>query len=172
MRSVDGHKTARDTRSRSFPALLYVLMGGTGLVIVALLTIPVLDGPHSRQYANEASAVSKLREVMTAEKKFAAANEGKGFTCELSLLERPVSEKTDGYDPLWFAATGRSSGYEFVLVNCRTDGKGVVVHYEATAVPIEHGRTGFRAFCTDDSGLLWYDADGSATKCLASRRPL
>jgi hypothetical protein len=163
---------ARDTRSRSFPTLLYVFVGGTGLVIVALLTIPILDGPHSRQYANEASAVSKLREVMTAERKFAAAHESKGFTCELPLLKRPASEKPDGYDPLWFAATGRSSGYEFALGNCRGDKKGVVVHYEGTAAPIEHGRTGFRAFCTDDSGLLWYDPDGSATKCLAERRPL
>jgi hypothetical protein len=159
--------------SRSFPRLLYVLVAATGLVIVALLSIPVLDGRHSRLYANEASTVSKLGEVITIEKKFAAAHENKGFTCELPLLRLSQSEqKPAGYDPLWFLATGRSSGYQFVLGNCRADQKGVVVHYQITAVPIEHGRTGFRAFCADDSGLLWYDADGSATTCLASQRPL
>ena len=49
---------------------------------------------------------------------------------------------------------------------------GVVVHYEATALPIERGRTGFHAFCTDDSASLWYDDEGSVTKCLASHRVL
>jgi len=35
---------------------------------------------------------------------------------------------------------------------CRSDDKGVVLHYEATAVPVDRGRTGFLAFCTGDSG--------------------
>jgi hypothetical protein len=30
----------------------------------------------------------------------------------------------------------------------------------------------FRAFCTDDSGVLWYDKDGSAADCLALHQPL
>jgi hypothetical protein len=63
-------------------------------------------------------------------------------------------------------------GDKFMLGNCRSDDKGVVVYYEATAVPVEHGRTGFHAFCTDESGLLWYDEQGSAATCLVSRRPL
>lgn len=141
--------------------------------MVALLSIPVLDGPHSRQYANEAAAVSKLRAVTTLEKKFAAAHVDKGFACELLLLRSAESEQNPvDYDPLRFLTTGTSAGYTFALGNCRTDTKGVVVHYEATAVPVERGKTGFHAFCTDDSGLLWYDKDGSATNCLASRRAL
>jgi len=163
---------ARNPRSGSFRPL-YVLFTATCLLVLALLFIPVLDGPHSRQYANQASAASKLREVTTLEKKFAAAHVDKGFTCELALLRLSKSEMNPvGYDPLWFLAAGTSSGYKFVLGNCRTDDKGVVVHYEVTAVPVEQGRTVFHAFCADDSGLLWYDADGSATNCLASRRAL
>lgn len=152
----------------------FLLFAGIGLAIATVvLLIPPLDGPNSRQYANEALAVMKLREVIAVEKKLAAAHENKGFTCELPLLSLFQSEqKPDAYDPPWFPITARSSGYEFVLGNCRTDDKGIVVHYQVTAEPIDHGRTGFRAFCTDNSGLLWYDADGSATKCLASRRPL
>ena len=140
---------------------------------MALLSIPVFDGHHSRQYANEAAAVSKLRTVTTLEQKFAAAYVEKGFACELPLLRPKESDQNPvDYDPLRFLTTGTSAGYKFVLGNCRTDAKGVVVHYEATAVPVERGKTGFHAFCTDDSGLLWYDAEGSATNCLASRRAL
>jgi hypothetical protein len=152
---------------------LYALVAAGGLLVVALLSIPVIDGPHSRQYANEAAAVSKLRAVTALEKKFAAAYVDKGFACELPLLRPAESDQNSvDYDPLRFLTTGTSAGYKFVLGNCRTDAKGVVVHYEATAVPVERGKTGFHAFCTDDSGLLWYDAGGSATNCLASRRAL
>jgi hypothetical protein len=105
--------------------------------------------------------VSKLRAVTMLEKKFAAAHLDKGFACELSLLVPEEGEQNPvDYDPLRFLTTGTSAGYKFALANCRTDAKGVVVHYEATAVPVERGKTGFHAFCTDDSGLLWYDAEG------------
>jgi hypothetical protein len=143
------------------------------LLFVALLSIPVLDGPHSRQHANEAVAVRKLRAVITLEKEFAAAHVDKGFACELPLLRPAESEQNPlVYDQLHFLSTGTNAGYKFVLGNCRTDAKGVVVHYEVTAVPLERGKTGYHAFCTDDSGLLWYDPEVSATNCLASRRAL
>ena len=44
--------------------------------------------------------------------------------------------------------------------------------FSVAAAPIEPGRSGFRAFCTDDSGVLWYDKDGSAADCLALHQPL
>jgi len=144
------------------------------LLLVALLFIPEFDGPHFRQHANEAVAVSRLRVLTTLEKKFTAAHVDKGFACQLPLLRPAESEQNsvDYYDPLRFLTTGTSAGYIFALGNCRTDAKGVVVHYEATAVPVEPGKTGFHAFCTDDSGLLWHDENGSATNCLALRRGL
>ena len=116
--------------------------------------------------------MSKLRAVTILQKKFATAHADKGFACELPLLRPADSEQnpTD-YDPLRFLATGISVGYNLLLANCHTDDKGVV-HYEVSAVPIERGTTGFYAFCTDDSGSPWYDAKGSATNCLASRRVL
>jgi len=141
--------------------------------LVAVLSIPVLDGPHSRQYANEAAAVSRLRALTALEKTFAAAHADKGFACEVPLLKAAEKEESGvGHDLPLFLVTGTYAGYKFVLGNCRTDAKGVVAHFEATAVPVERGRTGFRAFCTDESGLLWFDPDGSATDCLKSRRAL
>jgi hypothetical protein len=162
----------QNPRSSPF-RLLYAFTAAGSLLLIALLCIPVLDGPHSRQYANEASAVSKLHAITMLEKKFADAHPGKGFACELDLLrpahneENPVDD-----DPMRFLTIGSSAGYKFVLGNCRTKANGIVVHYEAIALPIERGKTGFRAFCTDDSASLWYDPEGSAIKCLASHRVL
>lgn len=145
---------------------------GIYALLAVVMFAPELDGPHSRQYANEAAAVSKLRTVVTLETKYAAAHSEKGFACELSLLRTSEQTRADDYDALSFLVKPTHAGYKFTLGNCYANTQGVVVHYQASAVPVESGRTGFRAFCTDDSGLLWYDAGGSATNCLASRRSL
>jgi hypothetical protein len=123
-------------------------------------------------YANESAAVSRLRALNSVEKTFSAAHVDKGFVCELPPFKEGESGEKSVDSPPIFIMTGTYSGYKFVLGNCRTDEKGVVVHYEATAAPVERGRAGFRAFCTDDSGLLWYDPDGSAENCLNLRRAL
>jgi hypothetical protein len=153
--------------------ILYALLAAAGCLFLIALLIPVLDGPHSRQYANEAAVVSKLRALTTLETTYAAAHLDKGFACELPQLRQPEHDQNSSdYEPLRFLATETTAGYKVVLGNCRTDVKGVVVHYEAAAIPVQRGRTGVRAFCTDDSGLLWYDAEGSATNCQASHRPI
>ena len=153
--------------------ILYAFVAAASCLVLIGLLIPVLDGPHSRQYANEAAAVGKLRALTTFERKYAAAHVNKGFACDLPQLRQPESDQNPSdYDPLRFLATEITAGYKVVLSNCRTDVKGVVVHYEAAVIPVQRGRTGVRAFCTDDSGLLWYDAAGSATNCLVSHRPI
>jgi hypothetical protein len=145
-----------------------------GLVLAGLAFIPFapsLDGPHSRQLANEASAVSKLHKIRTLQDEYAASHAEKGFACDLPLLRATDQPKASDYDPLQFLVT-EQSGYKFALANCYGEANRRVTHYQATATPVVFGSTGFRAFCTDDSGLIWYDSEGSAAKCLASRRSL
>src|SRR6267154_4772748 len=60
---------------------LYAFGAAGSLLLIAMLCIPVLDGPHSRRYANEASAVSKLRAITMLGKKFAAAHPEQVFAC-------------------------------------------------------------------------------------------
>jgi hypothetical protein len=55
---------------------------GAVVILVGAGIIPVLDGPHSRQHANEAVAVSKLLTVITLQNKYEAAHPDKGFACE------------------------------------------------------------------------------------------
>jgi hypothetical protein len=146
-----------------------------GLLLAAgllLLVIPTLDGPHSRQLGNEASAVGKLRTVLTLQDQYLAAHAGNGFACELPLLRPPKQQTDTDYDPLSFLVTGTQSGYRFSLINCGPDANRASVHHQLVAVPVEHGTTGFRAFCADESGSIWYDKAGSAKNCLASRLPL
>jgi len=150
----------------------WILACGGIVVLVAATIIPGLDGRHSRQRANEAAALGALKTVTALESKYTAAHPAQGFACELPSLRPPDQAQDADYNPLDFLVTRTHSGYKFALGNCRADASGVIAHYQATAVPAVRGETGFKAFCTDESGLLWYDAAGSATDCLTSRRLL
>jgi hypothetical protein len=165
-----------DNSRRRIRAILRTSFFVTCALLVAvgllLLVVPTLDGPHSRRLANEASAVSKLHTIVTLQDQYMAAHAGNGFACELPQLKTTEQRKEAEYDPLSFLITGTQSGYKFSLVNCGSDANRARVHYQLTAVPVEHGTTGLRAFCADESGLIWYDKAGSATNCLASRLPL
>ena len=152
-------------------ALLWVV---GGLILAAgllLLVVANLDGPHSRLFANESSAVSKLRITLTLQDQYMAAHAGNEFACELPLL-KPVGRQSFPDYSLEFLTAGFQSGYKFSLLSCRSDANRARVHYQVTAVPVEPGTSGVRAFCADEGGVIWYDAEGSPTNCLASRHPL
>jgi hypothetical protein len=151
--------------------VMYSLLIFCALLIGTALFMPTPDGPHSRQHANESVAAVKLRKINELQTKYSADHPGKGFSCALQPLWFAEPESKD-YDPLAFLKSGNTSGYKFALSSCNTDDKGRIVHYQATAVPVWLGATGYRAFCTDDSGHLWYDQRGSVANCLVSRRPI
>ena len=132
--------------------------------------IPKFDS--SRQNANEAFAVAKLRQLNTLQEKYSADHPGIGFSCALQPLWFPNPDGPNDYDPLGFLISGTTSGYKFSLSSCSAGSDGRIVHYQATAFPVWLGASGYRAFCTDDSGRLWYDHGGSAKACLGSGRPL
>jgi hypothetical protein len=171
MKEAEKHPLAAVNRPRlTRYRFLYVLLAICALVVVAMMFIPVLVGPHSRRYTNEWGAARSLRTVTALQNKYAVAHPEKGFACELSLLKPSEQQEFAVYEPL-ILVTGMQAGYRFSLGGCYAE-KGKVVHYQVTAVPIQRGTTGLAAFCGDDSGSLWYDPEGSATNCLTSRRPL
>ena len=103
-----------------------------GLLLAAgllLLVVPTLDGPHSRQIANEAAAVSKVRTVVTLQDQYTAAHAYNGFACELSQL-KPTDQRNEAdYDPLRFLTTGTSPGTSsryLIVVRMRT-GQGSTI---------------------------------------------
>lgn len=131
---------------------------------------PTLDGPHARQHANEVVSVSKLRPINTLQSDCASAHPTKGFACELPPLKSLSARKDTDYDSEHFLVSGVQYGYKFAVASCQADPAQRMIHYQLTAVPVDPGKSGFRAFCTDDSGVIWSDEDGSASNCLASRR--
>jgi hypothetical protein len=52
------------------------------------------------------------------------------------------------------------------------DATGIVTHHALTAGPLKPQETGVRAFCTDQSGVVLYDLNGSAFQCIALRQNL
>jgi hypothetical protein len=144
------------------------------LVVVLILCaaasfIPVLDGPNSHRVAREAIAVGNIRRISDLQNRYSAAHPEIGFTCQLPLL-KSTAPSADAYDPERFLVDDSYLGYRFKLDGCDPDASGMVSHYRAIAVPVEPGKSGVRAFCMDQSRVLWYDSDGSADNCLAARR--
>ena len=141
------------------------------LLSLAVLFIPMLDGPNMHRNAREADAVGKLHRITTLQNDYAASHPAQGFACQLPLLKRATPTK-DEYDPDAFLLSGDHAGYRIALTECEPEAGGVVTRYRVTAVPLEPGKSGVRAFCTDQTGVLWYDANGSVENCVALHRTI
>ncbi len=122
--------------------------------------------------ANEAAAVAGVRTLDTVEITYAASFPAHGFTCTLSDLggmgggTGPSEHQAMLIDPR--LAGGRKNGYVFALSGCNgTPGS----RYSVTAVPADPS-AGTRAFCSDESAVIRFSADGKADSCLSAGRPL
>jgi hypothetical protein len=149
--------------------------------LATALTILIVIGPlvfsdgasdvHNGLRQNEAAAIGSLRRVGALERRYAAAHPDKGFACELELL-RPAATVPNPYDPIEGLLNGRWSGYRFAFAGCTVDTREIVTHYQVMAVPVEPGKTGIRALCTDESGKVFYDSNVDSSRCLASKREI
>jgi hypothetical protein len=119
---------------------------------------------HDRYFGvakNEAAAVGRLQRINELEKSYVADRRNSGFACKLERL----------YEPTQNMQTGEWAGYRFEMGSCSSEKVGVV-RYQVTAVPLRQWVSGVRAFCTDQSGNLFYDSNGSASACLSTQKPL
>jgi hypothetical protein len=155
--------------SKNSRDLLIAVVVVFSILLLAAIFIPTLDGPNSHRAANESVAVGKLRRITTLQSDYAASHPTKGFACRLPLL-KPTAPTADDYDS--FLLSVDHVGYRIALTGCEPEADGVVTRYRVTAVPLKPGKSGVRAFCTDQTGALWYDANGSAENCLAVRRAI
>jgi len=106
------------------------------------------------------SAIYTLRTVVTAEKEFAQAHRDHGYACALQDLDAMRSERWPG--------GRRRNGYEFELSCSAKNTTGIALGFRIIA-PL-HSK--MPAYCSDQSGVLRYDQDGSPEKCLQSGVPL
>ena len=141
------------------------------LAVVLVVFSPWWHDKYFGMAQNESAAVGSLRRINTLESQYAAGHTNKGFTCELTLL-RPTVKTGDAFDPTAALLSGEWSGYKFAVLGCVGGSNGIVTRYNAVAVPATLGVTGVRAFCTDESGKIFYDHNASASQCLALRQVL
>jgi type IV pilus assembly protein PilA len=154
-------------------SLIELLIVVAIILIIAAIAIPNLL--RSRIAANEASAVGSIRTLNTAEVTYASTYPDLGFTCTLSSLGPAGSVATSAAAGLVDSVLGSGvkSGYSFVLVGCTAAGStGINVTYTSQGSPVVVGQTGQRAFCSDQSGVIKYDAAGSGGTCTTSGNAL
>ena len=133
---------------------------------MGFLLLPVRD-VNKRQRANEATAVARLRLLTSVENEYAEKHTHEGYICDLAKLGVRAQLRRD-YDPDFFS-TGRRAGYSFAISGCETASNTAVRQYRIIAVPMEPSKSGWRSFCTDETGVLRYTLDASAESCFASR---
>jgi type IV pilus assembly protein PilA len=148
-------------------AIAGLVMGYLGILAIPLILIAAIAIPNllrAKMTANEASAVGSVRNLIAAEASYQSAHQDAGFTCNLSDLSGLLdSQLTAGF----------KNGYVFFLQNCNAEKEGgPVSKFQITAIPKMPNTSGKRAFCSDESGVLRSNPDGSGETCLDQGTPL
>jgi len=126
------------------------------IAIVAAIAIPNLLA--SRRAANEASAISSLRTIHSAEATYQATI-GQG-TAYGDLTDLGTQGLVDNV--LGGSATPSKSGYDFDQVGTLTD------VYCVTAVPTNPGSSGIREFGVGIDGVIYAGAGAGTIGCTAA----
>ena len=147
-------------------SLIELLIVVAIILIIAAIAIPNLL--RSRIAANESSAVGSIRTINTSEVTYATQFPNLGFA-NLSNLGGAVpctASSTTACLLDQVLAAGSKSGYNFT---CVAAGGPPAVTYAATGLPIGVGTTGQRGFCSDQSGVIRFNAGG--TSCTVTTDP-
>ena len=106
--------------------------------------------------------MNSIRTLNLAEVTYAETKHHAGYTCALSDLSSAGLLAPQ-------LASGARSGYVLALENCTADAPGGPnVKYQVVAYPMTKNQTGVRAFCSDESGVIKFDVNGSPQACLES----
>lgn len=139
------------------------------IAILMLIAIPTMG--NMTRYANETSAVKSIQAINLAESQYTTTFPSNGYACSLTALggdsksgpPTPTNAEMLQTD----LASGVKSGYQFTISNCTKNtqnGNDRVTGYTVTATPLTVGKTGNRAFCSDESGSIKFDPAGG-TNC-------
>lgn len=138
--------------------------------IIAAIAIPGLL--RARMSGNEASAISSMRAVGSAQASYAASAAQGGYAVSFARLATPCPGGTQGFissdlsfDPsvksgYLMALAGGVGSVVLTVIDC--NGVPSNSAYYVTAIPMTVGTTGGRGFATDASGSVWQDTTGAA----------
>jgi type IV pilus assembly protein PilA len=152
-------------------SLIELLIVVAIILIIAAIAIPNLL--RSRMAANEASAVGSVRTINTSAVTYSSTYPNQGYPASLGALgpgavtcTTATSTNACLIDDV--LALGTKSGYTFGWTG---DGNTPSVGYTINATPVTVGTTGQRMFCSDQTGVIRYNAAGSGC-AVASSNPL
>ncbi len=127
-------------------SLIELLIVVAVIGIIAAIAVPNLV--QSKKAANEASAISSVRNLVTAEITYASTVGAGQFGSLASLQSTNFIDNVLG--------SGAKDGYGFTVT---TSG---AVSFTVVAVPQTIGTTGERGFYSDQTGVIRYTTNGSA----------
>ena len=174
----------RRVRAERGFTLIELLMVVAILGVLAAMAIARLD--RAKVASNEASAISSLRVIDSAEATYAASCGGDGYAQSLEGLATPPSPTAASFISADLTTTGvLKSGYLFtlqadpgstrVLPAARTCNNVVdsVTAYFAYADPQVYRTTGRRNFATDRRAVIFFRNDGmSIAPGMAGANPI
>ena len=141
-------------------SLIELLIVVAIILIIAAIAIPNLL--RSRIAANEASAASSVRTVVSMETQYKINTTGYGTLAQLNTAQLIDSALAAGY----------KTGYNFASANVAQD------TFQITAVPASALNSGVRAFCADQNSIVKVDGSsnpptaGTGAACLAGSTAL
>jgi len=127
---------------------------------------------HKINEANENLARLRIGMIASAEPRYKAQHPNRGYTCKITeLFSNPSAGLTGGPSGvdsnMSFTGIGlmgsEVAGYSVEITGC--DGSPAT-KFQITATPTDPD-AGMKAFCTDESQAVRYDASGSASGCLS-----
>jgi type IV pilus assembly protein PilA len=161
MKSVLTTSRNRPKGERGF-SLIELLIVVAVILIIAAIAIP--NFVRSRMRANEAAAVSNMRNITTANVAYMTTY-GIGFANGLTNLSGNTvvvdSNAAGLIDEV--LASGVKTGYVFTYTPTVRDSLGHVMAYTLTADPTNVGNTGDRYFFTDQTSVIRFTTTGTAT---------
>jgi type IV pilus assembly protein PilA len=148
-------------------SLIELLIVVAIILIIAAIAIP--NFLRSKMASNEASAVSSLRTINTAEVAYFATYSNQGYSADLASLGgvAPCAVATTAAACLVDSVLASASvapgktGYVFNYV-APGGGGGLVTTYTVSGLPVT-AASGQRGFFTDQTGVLRYATTGVAT---------
>jgi prepilin-type N-terminal cleavage/methylation domain-containing protein len=139
-------------------------------IILALAAMAIPNLLRSKMSANEASAVSSLRTISSAQTTYSVTYPNLGYADQLTKLAdpsggAPVDANHAGIIDWVLGCSAQPcerSGYRFSIINVAGT---PVSSYTAVGTPKLLGQTGRRGFCCDQGGSITYDPEGG-TNCI------
>jgi type IV pilus assembly protein PilA len=145
-------------RQKGF-SLIELLLVVAIILIIAAIAVP--NFMRARMRANEANAVASLRVIHTSAVTYALTFTDVGYPAQLANMggASPCTATSTNaclLDEL--LAAGIKDGYTFVWTG---DGLTPSATFTLTGTPVSVGNSGQNMFCTDQSGVIFFDPSGS-----------